>query len=241
MIDIQDLLYDIDLKLNKVGSNEHQSIELENKIIALNEAQINIIKTKFTQNNLYKSGLDSFQKRYNDLEVLVENDKKLSLTKNPDSLLDKWDADLDDLKPKYMLGIPGSEYILADKSSCTNNIMYVNLISHGDVQQAIGNTNKKPSFEYQETIGTISNHKYEIYTDGTFTPKELHISYLRYPTKLDAPGYTHFDGSQSATQNSELPSYLKEELVDTAVRSLAMSTGNTAAIQASNIRLQNGE
>lgn len=241
MINIKDLIYDIDLKLNKIGSNEHQNIELENKIIALNDAQITLIKNKFTENNLYKIGLDGFQKRYNDLEMLVQNDKKLSLTKNPNSSLNKWDADLDTLNPKYMLGIPGTEYLLADKSSCINNVLYVNLIKHGDVQQAINNTNTKPSFEYQETIGTISGHKYEVYTDGTFIPKELHISYITYPKKVDFPGYEHFDGSQSIVQDSELPSYLKEELVDIAVRSLAMSTENSAAVQASNVRLQNGE
>ena len=241
MIDIKDLLYDIDLKLNKIGSNEHQNIELENKIIALNDAQINIIKSKFDENNLYKMGLDSFQKRYNDLEMLIENDKKLSLQENSLSSLNKWDADLDKLTPEYMLGIPGTEYVLADKGDCKNNVLYVNLIKHGDIQQSLGNTNTQPSFEYQETIGTISDHKYEVYTDGTFTLKELHISYIRYPKKVDFPGYEHFDGSQSVLQNSELPSYLKEEIVDIAVRNLAMSTENSAAVQASNTRLQNDE
>lgn len=241
MIDIKDLLYDIDLKLNKVGTNEHQSISVEDKIIALNDAQINIIKTKYSENNLYKLGFDGFQKRYNDLEVLVESDKKLPLIENPGSSLNKWDANLDDLEVEYMLGIPGTEYLLADKDSCIGNMLYVNLVKHGDIQQSISNTSTGPSFEYQETIGTISDHKYEIYTDGTFTPTEFHLSYIRYPKKVDAPGYIHFDGSESKIQNSELPSYLKEELVDIVVRSLAMSTENSAAIQASNARIQNGE
>ena len=52
MINIEELLYDIDLKLNKIGSNEHQNFELENKIIALNDAHINVIKTKFSENKL---------------------------------------------------------------------------------------------------------------------------------------------------------------------------------------------
>ena len=58
MIDVKELLYDIDLKLNKIGSNEHQGIELENKIIALNDAHINLIKLKFSENNVYKLGIE---------------------------------------------------------------------------------------------------------------------------------------------------------------------------------------
>src|SRR6187397_128444 len=104
MIDVKDLLYDIDLKLNKIGSNEHQNIELENKIIALNDAQINLIKTKFSENNVFKAGIDTIQKRYNDLEMLIVKDKFLPLV-NDHNPLKSWSADLSLLKPEYMLGI----------------------------------------------------------------------------------------------------------------------------------------
>ena len=98
MIDVQELLYDIDLKLNKVATNEHQNIPLEDKLIALNDAQINLIKTKFSENNVYKAGLDAFQKRYNDLEMLIEKDKFLPLTEDH-TPLKSWSANLDLLKP----------------------------------------------------------------------------------------------------------------------------------------------
>lgn len=240
MIDVKELLYDIDLKLNKVGTNEHQNISLEDKIIAINDAQITVIKTKFSENNIYRMGFDSFQKRYNDLEVLVEKDKFLPLTedKNP---LKSWSANLELLKPKYMLGIPGSEYVLADKGDCKSNILVINQIKHNDIHTALRNTNTAPSFEYQETIGTISDHKWQIYSDGTFIPKKLHLWYIRYPKKVDYEGYTHFDGSPSRIVNSELPYYLKEEITDVAVRSLALATENQNAVQASQIKIQTGE
>lgn len=240
MIDVKELLYDIDLKLNKIGSNEHQNIELENKIIALNDAHINIVKTKFSENNIYKAGLDSFQKRYNDLETLVEKDKFLPLT-NDRSPLNSWSANLELLDPSYMLGIPGSEYILADKGNCKSNVIVVTQVKHGDIHRVLGNDNSSPSFEYQEVPGTISGHRWQIYTDGTFTPKRLHLWYVRYPKKVDFEGYIHFDGKASTTINSELPYYLKEELVDIAVKALALSTENQSAVQASQIKIQTNE
>lgn len=240
MIDVKELLYDIDLKLNKIGSNEHQNIELENKVIALNDAQINIIKTKFTENNVYKSGLDSFQKRYNDLEELIEKDKILSLI-DDNSPLNIWSADLDLLDPKYMLGIPGSEYILADKADCKDRVLVSHLAKHGDIHRMLTNENFRPSFEYQEVLGTISGHKYQIFTDGTFTPKKLYLWYVRYPKKVDFEGYFHFDGTPSSTVDSELPYYLKEEIVDVAVRALALSTENQSAVQASQLKITTNE
>lgn len=240
MIPVIELLYDIDLKLNKIGSNEHQGIELENKIIALNDAQINLIKTKFSENNVYKSGLDSFQKRYNDLEKLIEKDKFLPLT-NDNSPLKSFSCNLDLLKPQYMLGIPGSEYVLADKGSCTNRVLVVNQTKHGDIHTTLRNSNTAPSFEYEEVPGTITGHRWQIFTDGTFTPKRIHLWYVRYPQKVDMEGYYHFDGKPSTTVNSELPYYLKEELVDIAVRALALSTENQNAVQASQIKIQTNE
>lgn len=240
MIPIEELLYDIDLKLNKIGSNEHQGIELENKIIALNDAHINIVKTKFSENNIYKAGLDSFQKRYNDLEMLIEKDKFLPLT-NDNSPLKSWSCNLDLLNPQYMLGIPGSEYIVADKGSCKSNPLVIEQAKHGDIQTVLKNTNTAPSFEYQVVPGTISGHRWQIFTDGSFTPKRLYLWYVRYPKKVDFEGYTHFNGAASTKINSELPYYLKEEIVDITVRNLALSTENQNAVQASTIRNNTNE
>ena len=46
MIPVDSLLYKIDQRLNKLSTNEHQQIELEDKILALNEAQIKLIKQR---------------------------------------------------------------------------------------------------------------------------------------------------------------------------------------------------
>ena len=71
MISVLDLCLDIDLKLNKQASVEHQSIPNENKIVFLNQAQIKLIKKKVNTNNNYQLGFDAFLKRYEDLQGLV--------------------------------------------------------------------------------------------------------------------------------------------------------------------------
>ena len=69
MIPVDSLLYKIDQRLNKLSTNDHQQIQLEDKILALNEAQIKLIKQKVDgQSTASGLGLDSFKKRYEDLQ-----------------------------------------------------------------------------------------------------------------------------------------------------------------------------
>src|SRR6476620_2960679 len=115
MIPVDSLIYKISQKLNKLSSNEHQDIPLEDKIIALNEAQIKLIKQKLdgpnTSNGL---GLDSFKKRYEDLQKLVEMYEDHPLDLNEDNKqLHKWSASLENITPAYMFYI--DSYITADK------------------------------------------------------------------------------------------------------------------------------
>lgn len=242
MIRIESLLYKIDLKLNKVAALTHQVIPLEDKILALNEAQIKLVKSKIDPNNTLGLGFDAFKKRYEDLEVLVERpaDHGLNLALT-DTNLNQWVADLTKLDPQYMFYI--DSYMLADKGSCKNKIIYVNrdLTKHADVVTLLVNSNYRPSFEYEETFCTISDFGLELYTDGTFTPTKVFVSYLRYPKNVDFPGYINFDGNQSTKQDSEFAEYLEDELINFAIEELAMDTENVPAVQFTEKRIQTQE
>lgn len=237
MIKVTRLLYKIDLRLNKLATNDHQAIPVEDKIITLNSAQIKLLKLKLDENNIYKQGLDAFKKRYEDLQFLIESPHKHPLDLQlVDKQLNKWTADLSLLDPKYMFYI--DSYALADKDVCKDHVMYVNkdLTKHADVTVLLANNFVNPSFEYQDTFCTVSDNKYEIYSDGIFTFSKVYLSYIRYPQKIDIEGYINEDDTPSITQDSELPEYLEDELVDLAVMDLAMSTENISAAQSSQQR-----
>lgn len=242
MIPVDTLLYDIDHKLNKLSSNEHQQIPLEDKILALNEAQIKLIKQKLDSNNVLGGGLDAFKKRYEDLQKFVESYDAHSLKlKSTDKVLNKWAASLDKLKPAYMFYI--DSYIIADKGKCKDRVVWVNhdLAKHADVSVLLNTTHYKPSFEYQETFCVISSNEIGIFTDGSFTPKTLNISYLRYPKYIDKEGYVKLDGTDSVNQDCELKNYLRDELIDIAVQCLAMYTENQSAVQSAQLRINSNE
>jgi len=243
MISVDSLLYKIDQKLNKLSTNDHQQIQLEDKILALNEAQIKLIKQKLdgtpTTSGL---GMDAFKKRYEDLERLVEmwEDHPLPLTLT-NKELNKWTTPIETITPQYMFYV--DSYVLADKGRCKNHIIWINqdLAKHGDVQFLLNNSHYKPSFEYQETFNFISSDELSIFTDGTFTPKTLYLSYVRYPVYIDKVGYVKFDGTESKDQDCELNMYLEDELLDLTVQNLAMYTENASAVQSAQFRIQTNE
>jgi len=243
MIQVDSLLYKIDQKLNKLSTNEHQQIQLEDKILALNEAQIKLIKQKvdgFAIPN--KLGFDAFKKRYEDLQNLVIDftSQPLPLTET-NTELHQWDADLTALKPKYMFYV--DSYVLADKGKCKDRKIWINkdLSKHGDLSLLLNNDHYKPSFEYQETLNAISSDTISVYTDGTFTPKDIYIMYMRYPVYINKAGYIMLDGSPSTNQDCELAEYLEDELLDLTVQNLAMYTENASAVQSAQFRIQTNE
>ena len=243
MIPVDSLLYKIDQRLNKLSTNDHQQINLEDKILALNEAQIKLIKQKVDGFSVVSGmGLDSFKKRYEDLQRLViqYNHQPLPLVET-NKEINQWTASIDVLLPKYMFYI--DSYILADKGVCKDRKIWINrdLAKHGDIQFIINNEHYKPSFEYQETFNSISSDEISVFTDGTFTPKHLYISYMRYPDYIDKAGYIDFEGNPSVDRDCELESYLEDELLDLTVQNLAMYTENQSAVQSAAYRIQTNE
>lgn len=238
MISVDSLLYKIDQRLNKLASNEHQEIQLEDKILALNEAQLKLIKQKFTGiSTPSKMGFGAFKKRYQDIEnLLVDFDKNSLTLAEADKNINRWSADLSKLNPRWMLY--ADAYIIADKGKCKDRIIWINkdLVKHGNIQFLINNSDFEPSFEYQETFNTITNNKISIYTDGTFEPKSIHILYVRYPDYIDKSGYIKFDGSESEDTDCELYDLLEDELLDLTVTNLADYTENMSAAQTARVR-----
>jgi hypothetical protein len=134
-------------------------------------------------------------------------------------------------------------YVLADKGRCKDRQIWINrdLAKHSDLQFCLNNTHYKPSFEYQETFNLLTSDEISIFTDGTFTPKKIYISYMRYPKYINKTGYVMLDGQDSFDQDCELETYLEDELLDLTVQNLAMYTENQSAVQSAQFRIQTNE
>lgn len=227
MIKVEQLIYKSRLRANKLATNDHQEIPIEDLILIINEAQLKLIKKKADK-------LDASRKGYEDLEFLIEPAEDHPLTLQlVNKHTNRWKADLSELDPPYMYYI--DSYIIADKGECKDRVVWVNgdLAQHGSIPTLLNNSNYKPSFEYQETFNDEFEGEIGFYTDGTFTPTKAYLSYLRYPVKVDIEGYEDFDGVASKTVDSEFYEYLEDELLDIITQDIAQYTENPSAYQAS--------
>lgn len=232
MIPVINLIQGIDDKLNKLSTLNGQFIPVENKILVLNKSQIKLILKKIDINNNYQLGLDSFKKRYEDLEQFIIPYEQLSLTKTPNDVFNSYNVSTNTTTQSYFL--PIDMYILATKGNCKNRVLEViEIVKHGDLQIKLKSPHSTPNFSYQESIVLISGNNIYVYPDreNTFTINSLYLSYLRYPAYIDIAGYTHLDSTPSITTDCELDSYLENELLDIAVEELAMNTGNQELTQ----------
>jgi len=241
MIPVESLIYKFDTKLNKLATLQHQEIPLENKLLAINEAVIKVIKVKLDPNNALGLGFDAFKKRYEDLQVLVESphNHPLDLTLE-DEIMGKWTADLSKIED-YMFYVDA--YALATRGNCKDRVIYIDhdLSKHADVTTLFANNQYKPSFDYQETFDTIGDNKLAIYSDGDFLYTKVYVSYLRYPKKVDYPGYIHLDGTESKLVNSEMPAFLEDEILNYAIQDVAMSIGDKDNVEYSQLRIKTSE
>jgi len=223
-----------------VSTNANQQISEEDKVLALREAQTILVKLKIDPEEIRKLGFEGSRKRYQDLQFLIENPEDHPLTPIlSDVYLNKYITDITTLSPEFMFYI--DSYMIADKGNCKNRIIWCDaeLIKHSDISLLLQNLNYKPSFEYQQTLADISTDELHFYTDGTFTPKKVYVSYIRYPKNMNPEGFIELDGSVSAKQDCELETYLEDELLDIVCMNLGIYTENTSAVQGSQLQMQN--
>jgi len=242
MISIQKLLFDLDTKVNRLANLRGQYIPDETKIEVLNIVQLKLVLKKLGLNNNYQLGMDAFNKRYQDLQILQVPFEKLTLTKTTGDVLNSYTGDISALSKKLL--IPVSGYVLADKGNCKGRKLDIgNFIKHADLIVYLSSPHHWPDFKYEETFASVSSGKFFVYSDkkDSFTINDLYISYLRYPVDMDISGYVHLDGSASSDVDCELESYLENELLDLAVEEIADATANQLQAQLSRTRTKENE
>lgn len=235
MIRVDQLIHKSRQRQNKLATNEHQEIGEMDMILIINEAQIKLVKQK-------KKDGEKDSKHVADIQFLVEKPEDHKL--NPvlsNKTINRWKVFTEDITPSYMYYV--DSYMIADKEGCKDRVVWVNhdLVQHGSINILLNNSNYKPSFEYQETFCDETNGEIGVYTDGTFTPTALYLSYIRYPKNVSTGDIEGFDGETAAIQHSEFPEHLEDELLDIIAQDIAQYTENPSAYQASALSRSNNK
>jgi hypothetical protein len=232
MISVHELINEFKLSLNKVSREDNFSLPTPDIITFLNKAQMSWIKTKINPNNPLKVGYESIRKRIDDLQGLKENDFKLKATKSSEPFFKSYISSLKDA-PNYMMYV--AAHCTAKKGDCQDTLA-INLVREGEIKTQYWDVLYNPNFEWRETLATLGNDNIYVYVTD-FEIVSTHLTYLRYPKSIDIEGYIKLDGSQSINQDSELPEYAKQDLIDLAVKFAAHATDNVLQSQAAEDRI----
>lgn len=237
---VQELRYDFKVKYDKVDSQSKENFNPAEIDWILNRAQETLIKRRYGQNNLYRTGFEGTQKRIDDLSTLV-----VKYPKQPEvpviNLGDNvYELPLDNLQHPYLFFLRGKVQIV--KPSCT---VWARMqpVQHDDFDDALDDPFNSPSNEFiPYNFGRSSAGKSSIflYSGGEILTK-ARVEYIKYPRRISGGDYVYINGVQYSEQTSELPEHMHTELVDVAVEIASSITEDPNFLQIKKMQALNAE
>lgn len=249
---LREIHYEIKFKLDKVDSLSEKNFQDWEIDWAVNEAQKVLMKQRYGLTNLYRTGFEGNQKRYDDLRTLqIKSPTNLQPAVVPVRQQgDFYEFKISDFAfPYYFLTRIHGE---GTKGNCTKVIRGLDATQHDDLNDALKNPLYKPDFNWGVALVTFgrsdeatdSEGSIYIYTDGTFSIDSIYPEYLKSPNKVWIGTYDSLDGSNTVgdpTVECDLPEHLQNEMIDLAVNELARIIEHPTLVQSSGQKLQINE
>jgi hypothetical protein len=225
---VKDMHYDFKVRVNKIDSQQYRNLKIQEIDRLLNEAMIVFIKSSAEPIINSSYGFETNQREIDDIRTIVKDEliDSQGITPSP---VDSY---------KYIAALPADymyftrAYITAyrgsDPDSC-KKLIRARVKRHDDMHRE--SPFDSSSFEWGEINVEFAQGGVTIFTDGTFTPSKLRLSYIRYPLYINnsqsvagGGGYQLPNGtSLTVNQDCELPNQVHGNIVDIAV---AIATGN---------------
>jgi len=206
---IEDMHYDMQVKLNKLDSAQYKNLEIPEKDWVLNSACrlfVNMVSEPRLKDHL---GFETTQRNYDDIRTIVKTLTDSVVTNNIGTLPDD-----------YWHYKSGS--VKMTKGGCSAVEGKIFIRQHDDEFE------KSPfdssSFEWRTVNGVFNADGLKFHTDGTFTIDTYTMTYIRQMAYIhnakDFGGGTYRLPSGrvlSGHTDCELPDHVSEEIVDIAV------------------------
>jgi len=201
-------------RLNKLASLDYDNFECWQIVEAFNKAQLEWVRRQIAGYNQKQTGDGSTKINYDDTQKLVT-----TVSLNGINYDNNWESVL---HPANYMNY-SSLYVMAKSDCCPDRNMIVYLVDKADLYLILRDENKKPSFEWGETVGIMAGDRFTIYTGGEFQVTSVDLTYYRKPTPVEFQNC--IDVSTGLPANNDVPCEFKDDiaeiLVDNAVAILA--------------------
>ena len=208
-------------RLNKLSSDDYDSIEAWQMIEAFNKAQLEFCRKQIHGNNQRREGDESTKMLIDDMQILLTSS---ALTAGKYDVYYRTET----LPVNYLYF---KRITAKSKSACCGpRAMKINLQEMADVDSLLYDELNKPSAVWGETFATLSGNCANIYTNGEFDIQDIVLHYYRKPVEIEILGAVN--PSTDEVFNTDVECEFKDDIVELIIE-------ETAAILAKDLEMFN--
>lgn len=203
-------------RLNKLASLDYDNFECWQIVEAFNKAQLEWFRRQINGINQLQSGDGSTKINYDDTQKLIKTVPLVgSVNTSPPA---GWVSV--NLPNDYLYY--ASVYVMAKNDCCPDRNIVVYIVDKADLYVILRDENKKPSFEWGETVAILADNQMTIYTDNQFDISSASLTYYRKPVMVEFQDCINVTtGQPTGDTPCEFKDDIAEILVDNAVAILA--------------------
>jgi len=194
-------------RLNKLSTNSGDNIEPFKFIEAFRAAHYHWIEDRFKLDGTNTTRIDEIQILLKTIILETKKETNHVIVSLPD----------DYLHFERATGLP-----------CDIRIW---LKSEADINVLLQDDFWKPSYEWQETLGTLQSNTLKVYTDN-FNIDQVLLAYYRHPVQVNmSTGYTDINGEPTVDVDSEFDGSSIREILNITCQMLSGDTANQFGYQ----------
>lgn len=219
---VTEILFDFDLKFDRIASQSKADINIAEKIWLLNEARWVLLNQAYGISNQFVAAFEQNQKRIDDLSNLhIKYPVQPALI--PIVIDNIYEVPLSNLKYPYLF----LTRAYAKVNGC-DNIVPLSPVENDDLSNAVDNPfiTKKDFIPVNFGRGTTEDKPSLFIYPTTDVVDKVYIEYMKHPQRIQSDKYTYIDGIVYPETNTDLPEHLHPKLVDIAVDIAAGITDN---------------
>lgn len=198
-------------RVNKLASSDFDNIHCWQICEAYNKAQVDWVRRQLVGTNVLQQGDEQSERRVDDLNVLLRT-RKLDMLKRK---LYYESPTLPFMTPDDYMAYKRLE-VYATSECCTEpRLMVVYMVEESNVINYLTDDNKKPSFEWGETIATLVGRKIRVYTNDEFEVGSTSLMYYHQPRRIAVAGCANIYTGE--TNPAEVTSEFKDDIVEVII------------------------
>lgn len=217
-------------RLNKLSSADYGNIECWMIAEAFNKALDAWVSRQLEGVNQTRSTAEGSIRSIDKLQVVLVQ-APLTMVASGDNVY--WESPL----PSNYLEWSRISANAKDVSNCCPaRKLKIFLGEEADIDVVLLDKNRKPSYEWAETVGTVISDKVRIYTNGCFNVDTPVLTYYRVPRHIQIAGCNNPDTGIVSTVDieCEFPEQVIETIIDEGAAILASDMDNYNKMQALN-------